>query len=81
MASPARLMGVKQSQKQSHRLHHPQSGRLHVDAMSLTSGEGSVAAKFEYKAYSNLAAGKIESLYIRIYMVILWPNIEYRATK
>jgi hypothetical protein len=30
-----------------------------------------VAAKFEYKAYSNLAASKIESLYIRIYRVIL----------
>jgi hypothetical protein len=42
---------------------------------------GSVAAKFEYKVYSNLAAGKIESLYIRIYMVILWPNIKDRATK
>jgi hypothetical protein len=42
---------------------------------------GSVAAKFEYKEYSNLAAGSIESPYIRIYVVILWPNIEYRATK
>ena len=42
---------------------------------------GSVAAKFEYKAYSNIAARKIEFLYIRIYMVILWPNIEYSATK
>ncbi len=40
-ASPARLMGVKQNQKQSHRLHQPQSGRLHVDAMSLTSDEES----------------------------------------
>jgi hypothetical protein len=40
-ASPARLMGVKQNQKQSHRLHHQRSGRLHVDAMSLTSDEGS----------------------------------------
>ena len=34
-------MGVKQNQKQSHRLHHPQSGRLHVAAMSLTGDEGS----------------------------------------
>jgi hypothetical protein len=40
-ASPARLMGVKQNKKQSHRLHHPQSGRLHVAAMSLTGDEGS----------------------------------------
>ncbi len=38
-----------------------------------------MVAKFEYKAYSNLAASKIESLYIQSYMVILWPNIEYRA--
>jgi hypothetical protein len=41
----------------------------------------SVAAKFEYKAFPKLAASTIESLYIRIYMVILWPNIEYGATK
>jgi len=34
-------MGVKQKQKQSHRLHHPQSGRLHVAAMSLTGDERS----------------------------------------
>ena len=40
-ASPARLMGVKQNKKQSHHLHHPQSGRLHVAAMSLTGDEGS----------------------------------------
>jgi hypothetical protein len=42
---------------------------------------GSVAAKFEYKAFPKLAASTIESLYIRIYMAILWPNIEYGATK
>ncbi len=41
----------------------------------------SVAAKFEYKAFPKLAASTIESLYIQIYMVILWPNIEYGATK
>ena len=40
-ASPARLMGVKQNQKQSHPLHHTQSGRLHVAAMSLTGDQGS----------------------------------------
>ena len=40
-ASPARLMSIKQNQKHSHRLHHPWSGRLHVNAMSLTGGEGS----------------------------------------
>jgi len=34
-------MGVKQNQKQSHRLHHSQSGRFHVAAMSLTGDEGS----------------------------------------
>jgi hypothetical protein len=33
-------MGVKQNKKQSHRLHHPRSGRLHVAAMSLTGDEG-----------------------------------------
>jgi hypothetical protein len=34
-------MGVKQNRKQSHRLLHPQSGILHVAAMSLTGDEGS----------------------------------------
>jgi len=34
-------MGVKQKQKQYHRLHHPQSGRLHVAAMNQTGDEGS----------------------------------------
>jgi len=34
-------MGVKQFKKQSHHLHHPRSGRLHVAAMSLTGDEGS----------------------------------------
>ncbi len=40
-AIPAHLMGVKQNQKQSHPLHHAQSGRLHVAAMSLTGDQGS----------------------------------------
>ena len=40
-ASPARPMGIKQNKKQSHRLHHPRSDRLHAAAMSLTGDEGS----------------------------------------
>jgi hypothetical protein len=35
------LMGVKQNQKQSHCLHHSQSGRCHVAAMSLTGDKES----------------------------------------
>jgi hypothetical protein len=46
---------------------------------------GSVAAKFEYTAYSKLAAGIISNMgifeYTYVYSKIhgcLWPNIEYR---
>ncbi len=54
---------------------------VEIGITSLGLAGGSVAAKFEYKAFPKLAASTIESLYIRIYMVILWPNIEYGAIK
>jgi len=69
-------MGVKQNKKQSHHLHHPQSGRLHVAAMSLTGDErssGPMSFLGKERERETLH-GQKEVSFDSIIMFILRPN-------
>ncbi len=69
-------MGVKQNKKQSHHLHHPQSGRLHVAAMSLTGDEGSSSPMsfLGKERERETLQGRKEVSFVSIIMFILRPD-------
>jgi hypothetical protein len=75
-ANMARLMGIKQNQKQSYGLHHPQSGILHVAAISLTGDEGS-SNPISFLGRERLREtlqGQKEVLFVSIIIFTLCPD-------
>ena len=70
------LMMVKQNKKQSHRLNHPRSGRLHVAAMSLTGDERSSGPMsfLGKERQRETLQGRKEVAFVSIFMFILRPD-------